>query len=163
MALVGPSGSGKSTLLRVVAGLERQDAGVVRDPRRGCGAARTGRPADRLRVPALRAVPAHDRVREHRVRAARAAAAGAADGERDHHGGEGPAAARGARRAGRAVSVGAFRWTTAARRAGAGAGGAAAGAAARRAVRRAGRAGAEAAAAVAADAARRGEGDDACS
>ena len=30
VALVGPSGSGKSTLLRVVAGLERQDAGVVR-------------------------------------------------------------------------------------------------------------------------------------
>ena len=30
VALVGPSGSGKSTLLRVVAGLERQDAGVVK-------------------------------------------------------------------------------------------------------------------------------------
>jgi sulfate transport system ATP-binding protein len=29
VALVGPSGSGKSTLLRVVAGLERQDAGTV--------------------------------------------------------------------------------------------------------------------------------------
>jgi len=30
VALVGPSGSGKSTLLRVVAGLERQDRGIVR-------------------------------------------------------------------------------------------------------------------------------------
>jgi sulfate transport system ATP-binding protein len=30
VALVGPSGSGKSTLLRVVAGLERQDAGTVK-------------------------------------------------------------------------------------------------------------------------------------
>ena len=28
-ALLGPSGSGKSTLLRVIAGLERQDAGEV--------------------------------------------------------------------------------------------------------------------------------------
>ena len=30
VALVGPSGSGKSTLLRVIAGLERQDAGIIR-------------------------------------------------------------------------------------------------------------------------------------
>jgi sulfate transport system ATP-binding protein len=30
VALVGPSGSGKSTLLRVIAGLERQDAGAIR-------------------------------------------------------------------------------------------------------------------------------------
>ena len=30
IGLVGPSGSGKSTLLMVMAGLERQDAGVVR-------------------------------------------------------------------------------------------------------------------------------------
>ena len=85
VALVGPSGSGKSTLLRVVAGLERQDAGRRADPRRGRGAARPGRPTDRLRVPALRAVPAHDGVRERRVRAARAAAAASVRrGERDH-------------------------------------------------------------------------------
>src|SRR3954470_5047879 len=29
IALVGPSGCGKSTLLRIIAGLERQDAGTV--------------------------------------------------------------------------------------------------------------------------------------
>ena len=41
-ALFGPSGSGKSTLLRVIAGLERPDAGEVfisaRAPPCGCAA-----------------------------------------------------------------------------------------------------------------------------
>ena len=73
VALVGPSGSGKSTLLRVVAGWSGRT-------RASCGSTARmrhrwpGDRRDRLRVPALRAVPAHDGVREHRVRAARAAA-----------------------------------------------------------------------------------------
>ena len=69
LVLVGPSGCGKSTSLRMLAGLEEVDSGSVyigdRDvtdlppklARRGDG------------VPELRALPAHDRRREHRLRA----------------------------------------------------------------------------------------------
>ena len=84
VALLGPSGSGKTTLLRIIAGLEAPDAGADRS-----STATTPRPAAprerarRLRLPALRAVPAHDRVREHRVRPARAAARVAALRKRD--------------------------------------------------------------------------------
>jgi multiple sugar transport system ATP-binding protein len=46
LTLVGPSGCGKSTLLRIIAGLERQDAGTVTIG---------GRPVDRLK-PAARGV-----------------------------------------------------------------------------------------------------------
>ena len=71
MALLGPSGSGKTTLLRAIAGLEAIDGGrILLD-----GEDATGVPgaaaADRLRVPELRPVPAHDGVRERRLRPAR--------------------------------------------------------------------------------------------
>ena len=58
--LLGPSGSGKTTLLRVFAGLLQPTEGSVfiggRDVTRLPGPTA----GHRLRVPALRAVPAHD-------------------------------------------------------------------------------------------------------
>ena len=60
-ALLGPSGSGKSTLLRIVAGLETPDAGVGPDRRRGRDGRAPAGSRDRVRVPALRGVHAHER------------------------------------------------------------------------------------------------------
>ncbi len=69
MVLVGPSGCGKSTALRMIAGLEEITDGELqhRRPRRQRRAA--GRPRHRDGLPELRAVPAHDRSRQHRLRA----------------------------------------------------------------------------------------------
>ena len=69
VALLGPSGSGKSTLLRIIAGLEQ--AGRRRGQHRRGGRDRhvAAGSRDRLRLPALRGVQAHDRVRQRRVRA----------------------------------------------------------------------------------------------
>ena len=69
--LLGPSGSGKTTTLRLIAGFERPDAGRIRLG----GEDITDLPAVRARrqhrLPGLRALPAHDRRRERRLRAAR--------------------------------------------------------------------------------------------
>ena len=73
VALVGPSGAGKTSVLRVVAGLLR--ARARRRLARRClveRAAAGGAPR-RLRLPGLRAVPAHERARERRVRRRRSA------------------------------------------------------------------------------------------
>ena len=74
VALLGPSGSGKTTLLRIIAGLETPDAGSDPLQRRGRDRPpRAGAPG-RLRLPALRPVPAHDRLRERGLRPQREAA-----------------------------------------------------------------------------------------
>ena len=65
----GPSGSGKTTCLRLIAGFEQPDGGSIQlhgDEAAGAAALRARR---QHRVPGLRAVPAHDRARERRLRA----------------------------------------------------------------------------------------------
>ena len=109
----------------------------------------------RLRVPALRAVPPHDRLRERRLRPARAAARAAAAEAEIRDAVHDAARAGAARLARRPLSAPALRRPAAARRARARAGRRAARAAARRAVRRARRQGAPGAAPLAAAAARR--------
>ncbi len=69
MILVGPSGCGKSTALRMIAGLEDITDGRP-DHRRGAGQRPcAARPRHRDGLPELRAVSAHDRARQHGLRA----------------------------------------------------------------------------------------------
>ena len=71
LILVGPSGCGKTTTLNMISGLETPTSGqIVIGNTRG-QRPRAGRARPRHGVPGPRAVPAHDGVREHRVRAAR--------------------------------------------------------------------------------------------
>ena len=70
MILVGPSGCGKSTLLRMIVGLEDITVGRHGDRRQAGQRPGAARPQPRDGVPELRALPAPDRLREHRVPAA---------------------------------------------------------------------------------------------
>ena len=69
MILVGPSGCGKSTALNMIAGLEDISEGELRIGGEVVNQKAPARPRHRDGVPELRAVPAHDRAREHGVRA----------------------------------------------------------------------------------------------
>ena len=74
VVVCGPSGAGKTVLLRLIAGTDSPDRGDIRidgklGARPGCRAARR-----RHGVPELRALPAPDRLREHREPAAGARA-----------------------------------------------------------------------------------------
>jgi energy-coupling factor transporter ATP-binding protein EcfA2 len=72
VVLVGPSGCGKSTTLRMIAGLEDITSGDhLHRRKRGQRRAAEG-PRHRHGVPELRALPAHDRLREHGLRPAAA-------------------------------------------------------------------------------------------
>ena len=68
MVLVGPSGCGKTTALRMVAGLEDISEGVVRIGERVVNHVPAARPRHRDGLPELRALPAPERVRQHRLR-----------------------------------------------------------------------------------------------
>ena len=73
MVLVGPSGCGKTTTLRMTAGLEEITEGEIRIGDRRRQHARPARARRRDGLPELRALPAHDRLRQpRRSRSARA-------------------------------------------------------------------------------------------
>ena len=67
--LVGPSGCGKSTALRMIAGLEDISRRRAADRRRGGERPAPEGPRHRDGVPELRALPAHERARQHGLRA----------------------------------------------------------------------------------------------
>ena len=69
MILVGPSGCGKSTALRMIAGLEDITDGELRIGGEVVNDRAPQGPRHRDGVPELRAVSAHDRAREHGLRA----------------------------------------------------------------------------------------------
>ena len=69
-SMLGPSGCGKTTTLRLIAGFEEPDAGPRAARRRGRDPGLAAAAQRQHGLPGLRAVPAHDRGRERRVRAA---------------------------------------------------------------------------------------------
>ena len=69
IVLVGPSGCGKSTTLRMVAGLEEITSGTISIGGKVMNKVAAQGSRHRDGVPELRALPAHDGVREHGVRA----------------------------------------------------------------------------------------------
>ena len=58
--LLGPTGAGKTTTLRLIAGLERPDAGTIAIGGRDVTGVDAGRARRRLRLPAILALPASD-------------------------------------------------------------------------------------------------------
>ena len=72
-SMLGPSGCGKTTTLRMIAGFEEPSDGPHPAARRRRHARAAGQAARQHGVPVVRALPAHERVRERRVRAAREA------------------------------------------------------------------------------------------
>ena len=82
VVLVGPSGCGKSTLLRMIAGLEDITAGEIAIGDRVVNDVPPEGSRHRHGVPELRALSAHDRVREHGVLAEAREGAEGGDGAR---------------------------------------------------------------------------------
>ena len=76
LIMVGPSGCGKTTTLNMISGPRDADQRRDRHRQHGGQRPRAGRARARHGVPGSRAVPAHDGVREHRLRPAREEGAG---------------------------------------------------------------------------------------
>ena len=112
--LLGPSGCGKTTTLRMIAGLELPTSRPDLPGRRGRDLQARLAPRHRLRVPAVRAVPAPERAQEHRLSAGVAGHAAARDRRQGGRGGAHPAHHAAARQ----VGVGAVQRRPPARRAG---------------------------------------------
>ena len=66
--LLGPSGSGKTTTLRLIAGFERPDAGRIELGGKDVTTRAAVHAGRQHGLPGLRALPAHDRRRERRLR-----------------------------------------------------------------------------------------------
>ena len=90
-SMLGPSGCGKTTTLRMIAGFEEPTEGRILLQGGDVTLRAAGQAQRQHGLPGLRAVPAHDRVRERRVRAA-------------HQEGR-PCRGRGARRGGDALGA----------------------------------------------------------
>ena len=69
--MLGPSGSGKTTTLRVIAGFELADSGRVELHGADVTSSAAVRAPGQHGLPGLRAVPAHERARQRRLRPAR--------------------------------------------------------------------------------------------
>ena len=115
MTLLGPSGSGKTTTLNVIAGFTDLTSGKLlvggKERRRRAGA----QAQHRRRLPALRAVPAHDASAENvayplTLRGVDQASAASARGEGARHGQDGRLRASLSRASSRAASSSASRW-----------------------------------------------------
>ena len=115
MVLVGPSGCGKSTALRMIAGLEEISDGELLIGGERVNDLAAARPRHRDGVPELRAVPAHDRPREHGLRAQAGEGADKAEIDRARRGGGAdprprPSCSTASRRTSPAASASASRW-----------------------------------------------------
>ena len=68
VVFVGPSGCGKTTTLRMIAGLEAISSGDISIDGNVINDTGAHGPRHRHGVPELRALPAHERVRQHGIR-----------------------------------------------------------------------------------------------